>query len=150
MSIQLIRTNSSNQDFQSLVKQLDAYLAITDGDEHGFYNQFNGIQSLNHVIVAFDNKDAVACGALKEKEGYGLEVKRMFTKANYRGKGIASKVLKELENWAKELKSNQIILETGKRQVEAVKFYQKCNYKIIANYPPYEEMENSVCFSKKL
>ena len=49
--IKLTRTNSKNIDFIELIKQLDAYLKITDGDEHDFYNQFNAIESLNHVVI---------------------------------------------------------------------------------------------------
>jgi len=50
--IKLTRTNSENQDFIKLVASLDNYLKTTDGDEHQFYNQYNGIDSLNHVVVA--------------------------------------------------------------------------------------------------
>ena len=39
--IKLVRTNSKNIDFINLVKDLDAFLKITDGDEHEFYNQYN-------------------------------------------------------------------------------------------------------------
>jgi len=55
-----------------------------------------------------------------------------------------------LENWTKELGYKNCILETGKRQVDAVQFYHKCNYKVIPNYGQYANMENSVCFSKSI
>ena len=35
------RTISDNSDFKNLVALLDEDLAIRDGDEHAFYNQFN-------------------------------------------------------------------------------------------------------------
>ena len=50
------RTNSQDIDFIHLVKALDAYLKITDKEEHDFYNQFNGIDVLNEVVVVY--KDA--------------------------------------------------------------------------------------------
>ena len=49
--LKIIRTNSENEDFVFLVKQLDDYLKVTDGEEHAFYNQFNNIDVLQHVIV---------------------------------------------------------------------------------------------------
>lgn len=55
----ILRTTSENQDFQNLVKQLDAYLAIIDGDEHGFYDQYNKIDSLKNCIVIYDNDEAL-------------------------------------------------------------------------------------------
>ena len=150
MKIEIIRTNSENPDFINLVKQLDAYLKIMDGAEHDFYNQFNNIDVLKNVVVVSVDKKAVGCGAIKKFDNTSLEVKRMFVSKDDRGKGVAQKVLQELETWAKELGYKKCVLETGKRQLEAVKFYQKCNYKVIENYGQYKEMENSVCFEKTL
>lgn len=148
--ISIIRTDSKNADFIELVRQLDAYLKITDGDENDFYHQFNGIDSLNKVVVIYENENPIGCGAIKLFEPKVMEVKRMYVHPNGRRKGIASKILKELEDWTKELGYEKCVLETGKRQVEAVKLYQKNNYTVIPNYGQYVEMENSICFEKKL
>lgn len=145
-----LRTTSENLDFQKLVKQLDAYLAVMDGEEHGFYDQYNKIDSLKNCIVIFDNDEAAAIGAIKEFDKKSMEVKRMFTLPERRGKGLASAILKELEIWTKELGYEKTILETGKRQTEAVALYEKCDYKIIPNYGQYAGVENSVCFEKEL
>ena len=148
--IKIVRTNSENQDFINLVKKLDAYLKITDGDEHDFYNQFNNIDVLKNVVVIYIDEIAVGCGAIKEFDLSSVEVKRMFVAPKNRGKGFAQKILKELETWAKELGYKKCVLETGKRQIEAVNFYKKCNYKVIPNYGQYKQMENSICFEKVL
>ncbi len=148
--INLKRTTSEDQDFIDLVKELDAYLKITDGDEHEFYNQFNGIESLKHVVVVFHDEKPVGCGAFKPYDEESVEVKRMYLKPENRGSGIASEILKELEIWAKEIGNKKTVLETGKRQVEAVKFYHKSGYQRIPNYGQYVQMENSCCFEKVL
>lgn len=145
-----LRTTSKNPDFQKLVKQLDDYLAVMDGEEHGFYDQYNKIDMLKHCIVIFDNDEAVACGAIKELDTKSMEVKRMFTLPEKRGKGLASAILRELETWSKELGYEKTVLETGKKQVEAVALYNKCGYKIIPNYGQYIGVDNSVCFEKIL
>ncbi len=145
-----IRTNSKNIDFIALVKELDAYLAVTDGDEHDFYNQFNSIQNLKYVLVVYFNDIPVGCGAIKPLTKNDMEIKRMFVSANFRGKGIASNILKELETWAKELNYTSCILETGTRQKEAVALYKKCSYKIIPNYGQYIGVKNSICFKKEI
>lgn len=148
--MKIVRTNSENQDFIYLVKQLDAYLKITDGDEHDFYNQFNNIDVLKNVVLIYLNDIAVGCGAIKKMDNSAVEVKRMFVSSDKRGKGIAQIILTELEVWAKELGYKKCILETGKRQVEAVNFYHKCKYKVIPNYGQYAKMENSICFEKEI
>ena len=62
--------------------------------------------------------------------------------------GESYKILAELETWAKELGFQKCILETGNNQPEAIRLYQKCNYKIIPNYGQYEGVETSFCFEK--
>jgi GNAT superfamily N-acetyltransferase len=146
----ILRTNSENTDFVNLVKELDAYLKIVDGDDHDFYNQYNHIDVLKHTVVFYEKDVPVGCGAIKSFDAESMEVKRMYVNPEYRGGGIAQQILQELEKWTQELGYKYTILETGKRQVEAVRFYQKCKYQIIPNYGQYQGVENSVCFKKEL
>ena len=146
----LHRTNSNNPDFQNLVTDLDIYLAIQDGAEHSFYAQFNKIDTIKHVVVVYENNMPVGCGAIKKYMNTTMEIKRMFVVPEKRNQGIASTILKELETWAGELNFQKCILETGKKQTEAIKLYQRNNYTIIANYGQYAAVENSVCFKKEL
>lgn len=148
--IELIRTNSKNPDFIKLVKFLDADLKIRDGEDHDFYNQFNKIDALKNVVVAYKNKLPIGCGAFKIHPEKTAEIKRMYVATNGRRLGIASKVLTELEQWAKELGITKCILETGKKQPEAIALYKKCGYTITTNFGFYENVENSVCFRKLL
>lgn len=146
----LERTNSTHPDFIALIRDLDAYLSITDGDDHAFYDQFNKVDKINHVVIAYENEIPIGCGAIKEFSADSMEVKRMYTSPNGRKKGIATAILKELENWAKELGYTKCVLETGKRQNDAIALYQKVGYQIIPNYGQYIGIENSVCFAKNL
>ena len=148
--IKLIRTDSDNKDFIHLVKLLDAELAVLDGDEHAFYAQLNKTDKIRHVIVAYENDKPISCGAIREHSPAIMEVKRMYSLPESRSKGIATKVLNELEKWAAELSYHKCILETGKRQPDAIWLYQKNGYTPIPNYGKYVEMENSVCFEKEL
>lgn len=146
----LTRTDSSNPDFQKLVTELDKDLAIRDGDEHAFFAQFNKIDAIKHVIVAYEEDKAVGCGAIKEYEPAVAEVKRMYVPEEQRGKGIASLILRELEKWSAELGYTKCILETGIRQPEAIGLYKRNGYAIIPNYGQYAEVKSSVCFEKVL
>jgi putative acetyltransferase len=73
----------------------------------------------------------------------------MFVTFKSRGKGIATIVLQALEIWAKELEYEACVLETGKKQPEAISLYLKNGYIIIPNYGQYENIENSVCIKKR-
>ncbi len=148
--IKIVRTSSGNKDFIDLVKLLDADLAERDGDDHAFYHQFNKIDVIKHVVVLYENEKPIGCGAIKEFDATAMEVKRMYTSPESRGKGIATKILSELEKWAEELSYKKCVLETGKRQPEAIQLYTKSGYKIVSNYGQYKGITNSICFEKNL
>jgi len=85
---------------------------------------------------------------MKEVNPATMEIKRMYTIPESRGKGLATKVLTQLETWATELSYEKCLLETGKRQPEAIELYRKNGYIIIPNYGQYAGVENSLCFEK--
>jgi len=144
------RTDSANTDFQNLVVLLDKDLQIRDGDQHSFYDQFNKIQMIRNVIVCYFDNRPIGCGAFKEYDQNKVEIKRMFVLPAYRGRGIGLDILKELEIWASELNYPECVLETGKKQPEAISLYIKAGYRIIKNYGQYENIENSVCMLKAI
>ena len=144
----IIRTDNKNVDFNKLIIELDAYLKVTDGADHEFYNQFNGLDNIKNVVIAYKDKQAIGCGAFKKFDDETAEIKRMYVKINHRGYGIAQAILNSLELWASEKDFKKCILETGDRQIEAIKFYKKAGYIRIANYGQYAQMDNSNCFEK--
>lgn len=148
--LNLQRTNSDSPDFQNLVVELDKVLAVLDGDDHAFYAQFNKTDAIKNVVVYYENEKPLGCGAFKSYDTETVEIKRMYTQPQARGKGIASKILAELEKWAAELGYKAAVLETGNMQIEAINLYQKLQYQIIPNYGQYANVENSVCMKKQI
>jgi putative acetyltransferase len=144
----LIRTDSSNNDFRGLVQLLDADLRIRDGEDHAFYAQFNKIDAIKNALVAYIDNKPVACGAFKPFGDNAVEIKRMYVHPDYRGQGIAKKIVGELEKWAAELGFQSSVLETGQNQPEAIRLYQKLGYKKIPNYGQYANVTNSICMQK--
>lgn len=148
--MKVIRTNSDNPDFRTLVVLLDVVMAERDGAAHSFYAQFNKLDAIRHVVVAYADGEAVGCGGFKEYSPVTAEIKRMFVKREHRGRGVARAVLAELEKWAAELGCRECILETGHNMPEAIRLYEKSGYARIPNYAPYEGVEHSVCMKKVL
>lgn len=148
--IKVIRTSPDNPGYKSLVKKLDVELAISDGDDHAFYDQFNKSDHIKYVLVLLKNDEPVGCGAIKEFDTSTMEVKRMFVLNEHRGKGYASIILKNLETWAAELSYGKCILETGINQPGAIALYKKSEYRIIPNYGQYAGVDKSFCFEKNL
>ena len=148
--LSVIRTDTTNEDFKKLVSLLDAELKELDGEDHSFYAPMNKISLLKYAVVVYEGDETVGCGALKEYEPGTMEVKRMYVPFNNRNRGIATRVLQELENWCRELHYEKCILETGRRQPDAIALYTKNGYIGIPNFGPYAQDANSLCFEKKL
>ena len=148
--LRLVRTTSESPGFRALVQLLDQDLAERDGAEHGFYAQYNKIDLIRHAVVAYQHDEPVGCGAFKEYAPDTVEIKRMYVQPKYRKQGVARAVLGELETWATELGYTTTVLETGKRQPEAIALYQRSGYESTPNYGQYVGIENSVYMRKAL
>jgi len=146
----LVRSDSTNADFRSLIPHLDRELRDNDGDEADYYVQYNKVDDIKYVVIAYCDGEATGCGALKRYDDATIEVKRMFVSRGHRGKGIARAVLSELERWARELGYMWLILETGRTQAAAIRLYLGSGFHVIPNYDQYIGVNNSICMKKDL
>ena len=148
--ISLKRDNSKNIDFIKLIVDLDLELNDRYGQDQEIYDQYNIIDYIDTVVVAYDNETAAGCGCFKKYDDQTIEIKRMFVKKEFRGRGISKLVLRELETWGTQLGYSSAILETGDYQHEAIGLYEKSGYSRIPNFAQYADMPHSICMKKIL
>ena len=144
------RTTGSDPDFALLIRQLDNELWNEMSEVQATYDQFNKVPDIDTVLLVYKNGEVIACGCFKKYRNDTVEIKRMYTVKEERGKGIAAKVLSELEKWAVELNYRYAILETGIKLLSAVHLYKKSGYSVTENYDQYIGLEQSVCMKKEL
>jgi GNAT superfamily N-acetyltransferase len=142
------RITNTHRDFLTLTRELDVELKGIYGSLQAVYDKHNVIDPIDTAIAGYRGDEAIACGCFKKVDTEQVEIKRLYVKPNYRRQGFSSKVLQALESWATELGYAVALLETGKKQPEAIELYRKFGYRIIANYGPYRGMENSLCMQK--
>ena len=148
--VTVVRVNSSDPDFKKMVKLLDLDLNQRYGVEQSKYDKFNSIESLDTVVIAKVDGEAVGCGCFKQYDKETVEIKRMFVKTEHRRLGIAAQLLIELESWSIERGFSRAVLETGEKLSEAIRLYTKHGYRQIENYGQYVDFEMSICFAKNL
>lgn len=146
----LTRTNSDNKDFRHLTGLLDFELNILYGDAQAQYRPYNIIESIDTVVVAYEDKIPLGCGCFKPFDMKTVEVKRIFVLPEHREKGIARSIMQELEQWAHNSGYSTAVLETGIKQTAAMQFYSHFGYARIDNYGQYIGNANSICMSKSL
>jgi GNAT superfamily N-acetyltransferase len=146
----IIRTNSDNPHFRELVVLLDSDLTSRYGELQKHYSQFNHIDFLNTVVLVYEDGMAAGCGCFRPFGPETIEIKRMFVRPEFRGRGLSRLILAGLEEWAVELGYTDSVLETGNQQAEAINLYRKFGYTGIPNYGNYAGTETSICMEKKL
>lgn len=149
-TIQIRRTDSGNPDFIRLYGKLTEFLAVLNGDQDAFYAQFNKVDGLPTVVLAFDEDGPIGCGAFRPNDDGTVEIKRMYVEPTARGRGAGAAILGELEAWAVQSGYRRAVLETSKRLDSAVRLYRSSGYEVIPNYDPYVGVDDSVCFGKDL
>jgi putative acetyltransferase len=150
INLDLIRTNSDNPDFRTLIQELDANLRERNGDLMDIYDQHNIIEQNGTVVIAYLNNEPAGCGCFKTYDKQTAEIKRMFVRQQARGKGVSKLILAELENWARSLHFSHTVLETGAKQSEALSLYPAMGYLSVPAYGPYVKLPDSYCFKKAL
>ena len=101
-------------------------------------------------VIALAAETPVGCGALRPLEPGVAEVKRMYVAPTFRGQRVAQAILGELERFAAEQGYRLLRLETGNRQPEAVRLYERCGYARIPCFGPYAGLPWSICFEKRI
>lgn len=147
---QITRTHSDNPDFQKLTDELDNELCRIYNTRKEDFEEYNRIIGLPTVIMVYENGQPIACGCFKRFDEHAIELKRMFVLPEYRGSGIATSMVKELEDWGAELGYHYAVLETGKGQPTAISLYQKLGYKPMDHYGPAGSPDFSICMRKML
>ncbi len=101
-------------------------------------------------LVAFDGEEPVGCGGLRALDATHGEVKRMYVIPARRGTGVSTAILRRLEEEARALGWERLLLETGTEQPDAMRFYEREGFARIPNYGHYVDSEISRCYAKAL
>ncbi|HZD72181.1 MAG TPA: GNAT family N-acetyltransferase [Actinomycetes bacterium] len=92
----------------------------------------------------------VGCGALRRLDGVTGEIKRMYVAPLARRAGVGRRLLAELERHARRLGLHRLVLETGERQPEAIRLYERAGFLRIPAFGEYVESPASVCMGKAI
>lgn len=150
--MRFIYTDGNNKDFIELCHLLDNFLNELVGGEQNRaqYIPYNKLDDIHDVIVAYDGDVPVGCASFKKYDEENVEVKRVFIKDEYRGRGISKTLMAMLEERARKQGYKYLILESGEPLVAAMALYKKLGYKVIPNYGQYKDMPESICMRKDL
>lgn len=153
MSLLIVAERPDTADAKTLITELDEYLSPMYPSEsrHGF-----NVDKLVREGVAFFvmryNEELAGCGGVKlfmddPRERFA-EVKRMYVRSTFRGKGLAKRMLEHLADHARQHEIDILRLETGIYQTEAIGLYERMGFRRIGPFAEYRLDPLSLYFEK--
>lgn len=151
--MKIVRDDLTGHEVLALITE---HLEQMARDSHPGSCHALGIEDLRKKDVTFwsvwEGVQLLGCGALKELSASHGEIKSMRTVAEYRGKGVASEVLRKIMDEAKGRGYSRVSLETGSNEsyAPARNLYLKFGFKECPPFGEYTEDLNSTFMSKEL
>lgn len=148
----IVYTDGCNADFIALCHELDDSLNELVGGEanRAGYLPYNKLDDIHDVFLACDGGAPAGCASFKRYDTECAEVKRVFVRPAYRGRGLGDALLARLEAEAAAQGYRALVLESGEPLAAAMALYCRRGYRVIPNYGPYRDMPGSVCMRKEL
>jgi len=137
----------------ALIGELDVELLFIypeEGATHFRLDADDVSESRGAFVVATLADAPIGCGAVRLLDTETAEIKRMYVKPSRRGRGVARRILDELETHARRLGARRIVLETGERQPDALALYGGAGFVGIPRFGEYVDSPLSVCMEKQL
>ena len=152
MSLRFVWTDGENEDFRHFWLVTEQYYsALVGGEENRKqFIPYNLSSAVEDVLLVYEEDQTVACSGLKKYSASDAEIKRVWVDPAYRSRHIATMMMVKLEERAKERGFRRTILQTRGIMKDAVGLYTRLGYHLIANYPPYDRLEDAICFAKVL
>ncbi len=114
------------------------------GEDSHYYTRYTENENIENVWVVYVENLPAGCIAYRTKtDGVG-EVKRLFVKKEYRGKGISKELLSVVEKHAKEKECAKLFLDTRITLEPAVSLYRAAGFKIVFQQGLYVQMEKQL------
>ncbi len=144
------RNSPKHPQASDLLRQSHAYLDTHFPPEENFGLDIDGLcVDTIRFFTARIGDTILGTGALSIKDGYG-EVKSMFTSPAARGKGVASALLRQIEDEARAEGLPLLRLETGVPLVEAVALYDRLGFTRRGPFGDYPDLASSIFMEKAL
>ena len=147
-NITIEAVGSLTDEVHELIDELDQTLArmYSAEQQHGLRADAIFQPHVRFFLARLDGI-AMGCGGVLLFDGFG-EVKRMYVRQSVRGRGIARALLLRIESEAKDNGLTILRLETGDRQLAAIRLYERAGFQRCAAFHDYESMaQNAIATS---
>jgi putative acetyltransferase len=149
-NLTITRERPDAADAVTLIAELDALLVPTypQASRHGLSVERLLREEVAFFVLRVDGAPA-GCGGIKLEGAHYGELKRMYVRPQYRGGGLAKRLIAHLAEHAAAHGVTLLRLETGVHQHAAIALYERLGFRRIPPFGPYREDPLSLCYEKQ-
>lgn len=139
-------------DATALIEELEEHLSPMYPSEsrHGLSVEQLIDQAVTFFVLRTEDGTPAACGGVKLFGAEYGELKRMYVRPQFRGRGYAKQMLEYLVAYTHEQGADRVRLETGIYQNEAIGLYQRMGFARVGPFGDYKPDPLSLFFEKQL
>lgn len=149
MKEEIKEVKNNDPDFLFLVKKLDdIHNEVVAEQRSPGANCLNHLEQYTTVLVMYIDDKPAGCVSITDVDDDEVEIGRVVVLEEYRGKGLATKLLSEIERIAKEKGAKAMILDTYNRLSNAVNLYKRLGFQEVEHFPWLSNSPYSICMRK--
>lgn len=142
--MKIVSMDTTDKNILQLFSAHDDYMIEFLGDDSWCYTRYSESENIEKVWGLSIDNHVIGCIAYRKKDDKIGEVKRLFIRKEYRGKGIAKTLLKTVEDYAKEQGCDKLFLDTRITLEPAVSLYRSFGFNIVFQQGLYIQMEKKI------
>lgn len=142
--VKIVSMSVTDIDVLQLFSEHDDYMIDFLGDDKWCYTRYSADENIGKVWVAYIDNLPIGCVAYRVKDVGVAEVKRLFIREDYRGKGFSKELLKTVQEYAEEQGCHALFLDTRITLKAAVSIYRDFGFRIVFQQGLYIQMEKRV------
>lgn len=140
----IVSANTSDRQALQLFSEHDDFMLDFLGDDKVYYTRYSENENIENVWIAYENNLPIGCIAYRKKSPDVGEVKRLFIKKEYRGKGISRELFSVMKSHAKSQGCCKLHLDTRITLEPAVSLYKSLGFEITFRQGLYVQMEAAI------
>lgn len=140
----IVSVNASDAAVLALFSEHDDFMQKFLGEDRNCYTRYTPAENIEKVWVAYEENAPIGCAAYRRKSDIMGEVKRLFVKKEYRGRGISKALLSEVKSHAKTEGCTKLFLDTRITLEPAVSLYRSFGFEITFQQGLYIQMETVI------
>lgn len=140
----VIKRNCSDEQVLRLFSEHDDFMIDFLGEDKRYYTRYTDGENLEAVWVAYQDGEPAGCAAYRRKDEDTGEIKRLFVREEYRGRGLARALFAAVKSHAKAEGCRKLFLDTRITLEPAVTMYRNLGFQVVFQQGLYIQMEMTI------